>query len=262
MNRTPLVMTPRNWINVVGVALALAAVIASRYGVDVLGYSPAEVSTAAGAFVLGLLIPGSPIGRVLDYLASFFGGPPAPPPTIADVAEVRNEIAPPPRMPVRLPPSPLASFSVFVALAVAFTVAGCAILLPGCGSSPVRMQAVIADTAGASLDEACQAVHAQRSAAQEAVATDHAAVLAIRARYAPAIASCNLVADAHDAWTDEIERAEAAAQRGEPYTLDVSLGLAVLASWPDLEALLEAEHIHLGPPDPELQAIAPDGGVS
>lgn len=279
-----LKLTPRNWINVGVVVLVLLSVVAQRYGFEPLadyGLDASHAKTAAVAFAVGAFLPGSPIGRLLDYLASFFGGPSAPPPSAADLTAIEGTIFPGPQ---RLAPgssgapaapgpysdktprpAPTVHRTRFpealalVVLSVVLTVGGTATLVHGCGASPLRVQAVAADIAGSTVDAACQEMAAHRTD-ELASAIEHpelgdATVATIRAHYAPAVAACNLMADAHDAWTDELQRALAAKQDGQPYELDVSLAARVVATWPDVQAALESVDVHVPDPAKDLLAI-------
>jgi hypothetical protein len=108
------------------------------------------------------------------------------------------------------------------------------------------------------------------AAEREDPSTGTSFVAAVRARYAPAVTACNLIADAHDAWVDELDRALTAKEAGQPYTLDATLAAHVIASWTDVQDALYLVGVHLGQADPALEKIAAtasaldagvDGGV-
>lgn len=283
-----LKLTPRNWINVGVVVLVLLSVVAQRYGFEPLadyGLDASHAKTAAIAFAVGAFFPGSPIGRLLDYAASFIGGPPAAPPSAADLQAIEGTVfqrptrlapgssgapASPgpysdksPARPVQVPPTlhrtRFPEALALVVLSVVLTVGGSATLMHGCGASPLRTQAIAADIAGTTVDSACQEMGSRRTD-ELASAIEHpelgdATVATIRARYAPAAAACNLMADAHDAWTDELQNALAAKEAGQPYELDVSLAARVVATWPDVQAALESVGVHVPDPAKDLLAI-------
>lgn len=284
MREETLKMTPRNWINLAVVCVAAVMVGATERGFSLsdLGLDAGQTRSAAIAFVVGAFFPGSPVGRLLDFAASWFGGPPAPPLTSDDFDQMFRRrsgpiIPPPSGAPARAYPyGPTLHAVALVFLSGALAVGGASLLMHGCGSSQLRTQGVIADTSGAALDTACQELDARRSrdlveaAEHEDPALGVDAIAHVRAHYAPAAAACNLIADAHDAWVAELQRAEDASERGEPYQIDASIGLLVLSSWPDVAALLASNGVQLGEPDPELQALAmrtwaatgePDGGA-
>lgn len=291
-----LKLTPRNWLNVGVVLIVLLSIVAQRYGFEPLadyGLDAAHAKTAAVAFAIGAFFPGSPIGRLLDYAATFFGGPPAPPLTASDLQAAKDALFPratrlapgssgapmsptpysdkSPARPVQVPPTlhrtRFPEALALVVLSVVLTVGGSATLMHGCGASPLRTQAIAADIAGTTIDSACQEMVAMRTD-ELASAIEHpelgdATVATIRAHYAPAAASCNLAADAQDAWIAELQRAEAAKIAGEPYELDVSFAVHLLSSWADVHAALESVGVHVPAPSEDLYNIAAgaDAGV-
>lgn len=253
-------LTPRNLINLCVVVGACAIVAASSHGFALadLGLDPAQTRAAAIGLALGAIFPGSPVGRVLDWVASFFGGPPSPPPALADLDQIAGQLRPPP--PVRparvLPYGPTLHVALLTALSLALALTGCSLLMNGCGgASPLRTQAAIADTAGASADAACQELNSHRAhdvivaSQEEDPATASARVAAVRAHYAPLVIACNLFADAQGAWADEIQRCQAEHLAGRDCVPDEHLVQAVMSSWPDLAAALDAEGIQLDQPD-------------
>jgi hypothetical protein len=222
--------SPRNTLNVIVVVLAAAAVVAEAYGLHLpLGITSIQVQTAAGAFVIGALVPGSPIGRVLDYIASFFGGPPAPPPSAADVAEIEGELRAP--APMRVPPS-----SSLTALGVVLV-----LLLPGCGGAAYRNFAIASTVARMSAD----GMEAAVGVAQGSCTTDEC-----RAMGAEAKAGAEAI-KATAAALDASVRAAQAAQIGEVDAVLSALANAVgrfVTAWNVVAALLTT----MGMPVPEL----------
>lgn len=80
-------MTLRNWINLAlaglaGIALAVLSVSACGLDHD----SRLAGQTLAGGLLVGLITPGSPVGRALDFLV-----PPPPPPVVAESATTAPE---------------------------------------------------------------------------------------------------------------------------------------------------------------------------
>lgn len=279
--RDLLKLTPRNWLNIGVVLLAIASVVAQRYGFQPLadyGYDAAHARNVAIAFAVGAMWPGSPVGKLLDYAAAVIqasrtGGPPPPAPSLGDINAARNEVDPGPQ---QIPPSHYSDKRVrrvgafaMATLSLLLAYGGLALLVHGCGASPLRVQAVAADITGSVADEACQEMETQRTAAiaaaaeQENPALGTSTVATVRAHYARAVATCNLLSDAQGAWADELERAEEAKQNGQPYTLDISLVQRVLATWPDAEYALESVDVHLaGPPESLLGLIADSGATT
>lgn len=135
------------------------------------------------------------------------------------------------------------------------------LMLTGCGASGLRLHAAAADVTGRILDVTCGEVEAARThellelppTREEA----HAAIDATIEQWAPMVASCNAIAEAHGAWADVIVR-------GVSATFDVNLALALAlrigTAWPDLTALLARVHVALPPLPAELGALALGGG--
>lgn len=267
-------LTPRNWINIGVVVLAILSVVAQQYGVAPLsdyGFSASHARDIALAFSFGAFWPGSPVSHVLDYLAArLSGNKDATPPSDADLGSVRDMLSPtPPSMPVRITSAggtvapQLVRAALLVFLSGALAVGGAATFMHGCGGSQLRTQAAFADVTGATLDAACQEVDHARSAAEDgATFIDAGADVGTSAHdhYAAAVASCNLIADAHDAWTAELQRAASAKLAGEPYTLDITLAERVLASWPDVQVALDAAGVRLADPGKDLVSFVAVSG--
>lgn len=143
------------------------------------------LEAALGGMLVGLVTPGSPVGRVLDLLWPPKAGASAPVtpdvakaiveiqaavratpethPTIATaITNLATMIAAPPAPsvlpqpplppPVRVPPSREGGFAsiralLWIVLAAGFGLAGYALLLPGCGASAIRAHAIAAHAA-------------------------------------------------------------------------------------------------------------------
>lgn len=130
-----------------------------------------------------------------------------------------------------------------------------AFALVGCGASALRVHAIAADTSGALLDATCQEVRTTRGAEQLAVPhttleETQALVDDVRARWAPAVAACNVVAEAHGAWVDAIVHAVTVGELD--LTIALPLALRVVTAWADLVPLASAVGLALPPPPAEL----------
>jgi len=129
------------------------------------------------------------------------------------------------------------------------------LVLSGCGASALRVHAIAADTSGALLDATCQEVRTTRGAEQLAVPhttleETQALVDNVRARWAPAVAACNVVAEAHGAWVDAIVHAVTVGELD--LTIALPLALRVVTAWADLVPLASAVGLALPPPPAEL----------
>lgn len=170
-------MTARNVVHLVLTVAIVAVLAALAFGVHPpSGLTAEQVQTACYALLVGLFIPGSPIGRILD---AYFPPPgqPAGSPTLADLEAAKDAITPKPQ---QVPPSRTSGFVepralAFVLLAALFGLAGCALLLPGCGGSPVRAHAIAAHAIDEALAEGGEAdVTYARTALAECPAADGA----------------------------------------------------------------------------------------
>lgn len=209
--------------------------------------------------VLGTV--GAIVLAVMRALAS--GAPPPPPPPPAATG---GDTDGPPTTPQRLSrPTRIggdaARSGAFLAPTLAFL--GLA-LLTGCGASTLRVHASILDASGRVLDSACSEARTARNAEQSALpetregATTH--VMAVRARWAPVIATCNLVAEAHGGWADLVVHAAA----GGAFDILSALSFAarLARAWPALASLTAAVGIPLpAPPDELLRLGAATGGA-
>lgn len=194
-----------------------------------------------------LLAIGTLGATVLAYMRGIT--PPPPPPSSAAPRSGAGEADGSPRKPLRVPHE-LRVVGPALLLAPLL-----AVVLVGCGASALRLHALAADTSGAVLGATCQEVRATRGAEQLAVPhttfeETRARVDEVRARWAPAVAACNVVAEAHGAWVDVIVHAVTVGD------LDLSvalpLALRVLTSWGDLVPLASAVGLALPPPPVEL----------
>lgn len=152
-------MTARNIVHLVLTVAIVAVLGALSFGVHPpAGLTAEQIQTACYALLVGLFIPGSPIGRILD---AYFPPPgqPAGSPTLADLEAAKDAIAPKPQ---QVPPSRTGGYAdlrtlAFVVLAALFGLAGCALLLPGCGGSPVRAHAIAAHSIDTALAQGGEA---------------------------------------------------------------------------------------------------------
>jgi len=132
--------------------------------------------------------------------------------------------------------------------------------LGGCAPSTLQVHATVASVTGAAFDTACHEVEITRSREQHAVAdgpldrdASKREVDAIRARWAPALISCELAADGHDAWVDALALAAA----GAPFTLldGITLARHALELWGDLSAALAQAGIVMPAAPIELHSL-------
>ena len=178
--------------------------------------------------------------------------PPAPPPSAngPDHDPPAELVDGPPTRPRR--PTMIQRAAVVASIAI----------LTGCGASALRVQALAADTTGRILDATCQEAHAARTHELEELPPTreeaHAAIDATIERWAPVVASCNALAEAHGAWADVIVRGAAGGELD--LGLAVALALRIATAWPDLTALLARVHVALPPLPAELGSVALGGG--
>lgn len=137
---------------------------------------------------------------------------------------------------------------------------GLSFALLACSPSTLQTHATIASVTGHVFDTACSEVEHARSVEQHAIADGPLdredavfAVTAVRARWAPALASCELAADTHDAWVTTLALAAA----GAPFTLADGLALAqqALSVWQSLSATLMIAGVEMPAVPPELVAL-------
>lgn len=203
-----------------------------------------------------LLAIGTLGATVLAYMRGFT--PPPPPPgssTPRSGASDADGAPTTPRRPLRVPHERRILGPALLALLFA-----CALV--GCGASALRIHALAADTSGTVLDATCQEVRATRGAEQLAVPhttleETRARVDDVRARWAPAVAACNVVAEAHGAWVDVIVHAVTVGDLD--LSIALPLALRVLTSWGDLVPVANAVGLALPPPPAELVQLT--GGV-
>lgn len=155
IHRRPI--TAREVVQGIAVALTVALMIASRFpaalalisqaatAFGVTNVTPTIVASTGLAFIFGCFVPGSPLGRVLDWVASFFGGPQVSF-TLADAQAAKDAVMPSAPRPERIPPSRDGGFAsvrvlAWIVMAALFGLAGCS-LLAGCGASPLQIGAV------------------------------------------------------------------------------------------------------------------------
>lgn len=158
------------------------------------------------------------------------------------------------------PTKPLPRTPVRVTLSPRALLAMLPVLLLGCSPSALQTHATIASITGHVFDEACTEVEVARSREQHAIAdgpldreASTAAVEAVRAHWAPALASCELAADTHDAWVTALALAAA----GAPFTLADGIALAerALEVWRSLTATLATAGVEMPALPPELVAL-------
>lgn len=133
-------------------------------------------------------------------------------------------------------------------------------LLVGCSPSALQTHATIASVTGHVFDTACTEVETARSREQHAIAdgpldreASTAAVETVRAHWAPALASCELAADTHDAWVTALALAAA----GAPFTLadGIALATSALEVWRSLTATLAVAGVEMPALPAELVAL-------
>ena len=138
------------------------------------------------------------------------------------------------------------------------------LVLSACSPSALRTHATIASVTGHVFDTACSEVETARSRDQHAIADgpldrdeSRVAVDAVRAHWAPALASCELAADTHDAWVTTLALAAA----GAPFTLTDGLALAqqALSVWQSLSATLMIAGVEMPAVPAELVALVGGG---
>lgn len=142
----------------------------------------------------------------------------------------------------------------------AAAVLACLLTVPlvGCGATALRTHAIAADTSGRILDTTCSEIRTARRTEAEAVPLTtleetRARVDEVRARWAPAVSSCNVVAEAHGAWADLILHAVAGGELD--LAIALPLALRVAAGWADLVPIATALGIALPPPPAELAQL-------
>jgi len=158
------------------------------------------------------------------------------------------------------PTKPLPRTPVRVTLSPRALLAMLPMLLLGCSPSALQTHATIASVTGHVFDEACTEVEVARSREQHAIAdgpldreASTVAVETVRAHWAPALASCELAADTHDAWVTALALAAA----GAPFTLSDGIALAqsALSVWQSLTATLAVAGVEMPALPAELVAL-------
>ena len=132
--------------------------------------------------------------------------------------------------------------------------------LVGCSPSALQTHATIASITGHVFDTACTEVEVARSREQHTIAdgpldreASTAAVETVRAHWAPALASCELAADTHDAWVTALALAAA----GAPFALadGIALATSALEVWRSLMATLAVAGVEMPALPAELVAL-------
>lgn len=231
-----------NWPTAVVLSLSLAAIVGIFWLIEPGARLEAITSVA------GVAIP------LLAAMEKLFKGDPVVP-----AADALDDSRTPPRSEAngrltgRLPSLKRGWFAGFLALS-----------LGGCSPSALQVHATVASVTGEVFDTACHEVELARSREQHAVADGpleyteaKAEVDALRARWAPAIHSCQLAADGHAAWVSALALAAA----GAPLTLASGITLAnhILTLWDDLAATLAPHGVEMPAVPLELRALT--GGV-
>lgn len=138
------------------------------------------------------------------------------------------------------------------------------LVLSACSPSALQTHATVASVTGHVFDTACGEVETARSREQHAIADgpldreeSRDAVDAVRARWAPALASCELAAGTHDAWVTTLALAAA----GAPFTLADGIDLAqrALSVWQSLSATLMIAGVRMPAVPAELVALVGGG---
>ena len=162
------------------------------------------------------------------------------------------------------PTKPLPRTPQRITLSPRVMIAMLPMLLLGCSPSALQTHATIASITGHVFDEACAEVEVARSREQHAIAdgpldreASIAAVETVRAHWAPALASCELAADTHDAWVTALALAAA----GAPFTLadGIALAQSALSVWQSLTATLAVAGV--GMPALPAELVALTGGA-
>lgn len=283
IHRRPL--TAREVVQAVAVVLTLAVVIASRFpaslallvqagaafGVEV---TPAMLASTGGAFVVGCFVPGSPLGRVLDWIASFFGGPQVTF-SLDDVQAAKAQLMPPP--PQRIPPSregsaSIGALDVVLALAsigaLAWSVlrawAPAALLalgLSGCGASALQMHGSGVAIAMLGVRGAEDAADAERRVTEDACQTEACLTAAVTARR-PVVTAIDVTRTAVLAWRDAVAIAIDADAHAPDVLAALEVAVArVLARWADLAAALSTVGVRLPTLPASIAALVPPGGA-
>ena len=282
IHRRPL--TAREVVQAVAVVLTLAVVIASRFpasltllvqagavfGIEV---TPAMLASTGGAFVVGCFVPGSPLGRVLDWIASFFGGPQVTF-SLDDAQAAKAQLLPPPH---RIPPSregsaSIGALDVVLALAslgaLAWSVlrawaptALLALGLSGCGASALQMHGSGVAIAMLGVRGAEDAADAERRVTEDACQTEACLTAAVTARR-PVVAAIDVTRAAVLAWRDAVAIAIDADAHGPDVLAALEVAVArVLARWADLAAALSTVGKRLPTLPPSIAALVPSGGA-
>jgi hypothetical protein len=135
-----------------------------------------------------------------------------------------------------------------------------ALTFSACSPSALQTHATIASITGHVFDEACTEAEVARSREQHAIAdgpldreASTAAVEVVRAHWAPALASCELAADTHDAWVTALALAAA----GAPFTLadGIALAQSAMSVWQSLTATLAVAGVEMPALPAELVAL-------
>lgn len=258
-------MTARNIVHLV-LTIAIVAILAAlSLGVHPpAGLTAEQIQTACYALLVGLFIPGSPIGRILD---AYFPPPGAAPssPTLADLEAAKDALAPKPQP---VPPSRISGFAdlralAFVVLAALFGLAGCALLLPGCGASALQQHAsgtVIAMTALRGADDALVADEAHAvGLCTDAACIDHA-----RTAHQPFAVALDAFRVAVLAWRDAVMVALTASGPSADAMAALETAAArVVARWADVVAVAREDGVTLPSlPSSVLALVSSVGGVS
>ena len=249
-----------SWPSVVFACVAIAGVV----GIFALA-GPDERIT-----ILAIFSTCATVGAAVARQA-FAVPPPAPPKRIevprksddGDDGDAGGEVLadgaptkPQPRVPVRITGHPRSLVRSIMRHGFAFAM----LLLSACSPSALQTHATIASVTGHVFDAACTEVEVARSREQHAIAdgpldreASVAAVDAVRAHWAPALASCELAADTHDAWVTTLALAAA----GAPFTLadGIALATSALDVWRSLTATLATAGVEMPPLPAELVAL-------
>lgn len=249
----------------------VAAVVAGVVAIFAFGGPAERVEYLSILSVLGT--------SLAAVMRAAFGAPKATPKRLGDDdddtgegGEVLTEEPPTkplPRVPQRItghPRSLVRSIlrNGLVMLLALFVVALSVPLFVGCSPSALQTHATIASVTGHAFDAACAEVETARSREQHAIADgpldrdeSRVAVDVVRAHWAPALASCELAADTHDAWVTTLALAAA----GAPFTLADGLALAqqALSVWQSLSATLMIAGVRMPAVPAELVALVGGG---
>lgn len=263
--------TPRNTVNLIGAIIACAGLLYAMFGGPLPAtFDAAHMQALAIGLLVGLLTPGSPIGRILD---SLFPPPDAKPEPI-DAQTIRDAgaaLAPP--QPQRVQPSRESGSTsadpvvLVMLLATAWALVNAtwhrwgpvllmALGLAGCGASALSQHAAGTTVAIVAVRGAEDVYLAHLTAAED-TCHDEACVHQARAEHAPAEAALDAFRAAVLAWRDAVEVALHAEQTDDVIGALATAAARVFARWHDLVEAMRPLGVNLPTFPAWLTALAP-----